>query len=155
MASKEVLLLQPVANLGNEGETVSVKAGYARNFLLPRKLALPLTQANRKQVESLRQRREARLAQELGNAQALAAQIESKNLVFAVKTGEGGKMFGSITAQDLIDRLAEEGITIDKKRVSLYTPAKALGQHETSIRLHPEVKAELKFEIVSENPIED
>lgn len=155
MATKEILLLREVENLGNEGDTVTVKAGYARNYLFPRKVALPLTQANRKQVESLQKRREARLAQELDGAKAIAEKIEAANLVFAVKTGEGGKMFGSITAQDLLDKLAEMDITVDKKRVSLYTPAKALGQHTTKIKLHADVTAELKFEIVSENPIED
>src|SRR6056297_15946 len=100
MANSELLLLQPVENLGNEGDTVSVKSGYARNFLLPRGIAIPVTRSNRKQIESLRDRADKRRASELENAQATAAKLEPINIAFAVKTGPGGKMFGSVTAQD-------------------------------------------------------
>lgn len=155
MANAELLLLQPVENLGDEGDTISVKAGYARNFLLPRGFAIPVTRANRKQIESLRGRAEKRRASELEAAQALAAKIEPLNIAFAVKTGPGGKMFGSVTAQDLINRIGESGIQLEKKQVNLYTPVKSLGKHTTRIRLHPEVAVDLEFEVVSENPIEE
>ena len=154
MATTEILLLQPVENLGGEGDQIRVRAGYARNFLLPRKLAVPASRSNQRQVEALRKARARREAAEIEGAQAIAARIEPLNLVFAVKTGEGGKMFGSITAGDLLAKLAESGIELDRKRVHLYNPVKSLGAHTTRIRLHPEVQVELKFEVVSENPIE-
>lgn len=155
MANAELLLLQPVENLGDEGDTVSVKSGYARNFLLPRGIAIPVTRSNRKQIDSLRDRAEKRRASELDNAKATAAKLEPMNIAFAVKTGPGGKMFGSVTAQDLINRIAEEGVPLEKRQVSLYNPVKSLGKHTTRIRLHPEVSVDFEFEVVSENPIEE
>ncbi|MGC9452850.1 MAG: 50S ribosomal protein L9 [Oceanipulchritudo sp.] len=155
MANAELLLLQPVENLGSEGDTITVKAGYARNFLLPRGLAIPVTRANRKQIESLRDRAVKRKAAELDSAQALAAKLEALSIVFAVQTGPGGKMFGAVTAQDLVSRIAENGIELEKKQVSLYNPVKSLGKHSTRIRLHPEVAIDFEFEVVSENPIEE
>lgn len=155
MANAELLLLQPVEYLGDEGDTITVKSGYARNFLLPRGLAVPVTRANRKQMEALRTRAERRRADELQEAKALATKLEGINIAFAVKTGPGGKMFGSVTAQDLLNRLAESGVEIDKKQVNLYTPVKGLGKHTTRIRLHPEVVVDFEFEVVSENPIEE
>lgn len=155
MANAELLLLKPIENLGDEGDTISVKAGYARNYLLPRGIAVPVTRANVKQVESLRERAEKRRASELDSAQALAAKIEPLNIAFAVKTGPGGKMFGSVTAQDLLTRIGESGIELDKKQVNLYTPVKSLGKHTTRIKLHPEVSVDLEFEVVSENIIEE
>ncbi len=155
MANQELLLLEPIENLGNEGDQVNVKSGYARNFLLPHGKAVPVTRANRKQVEALKKRAEERLAKQLEAAQAKAAQLEKTSIAFAVQTGPGGKMFGSVTAQDLIARLGENGIALEKKQVSLYTPVKSLGRHTTRIRLHPEVLVEFAFEVVSENPIEE
>lgn len=154
MAHSEVMLLQPVESLGGEGETVKVKAGYARNFLLPRKLALPVNRANRKYVEALSARREAREKQEREYAEAVLAKLEKVTIAIAVKTGEGGKMFGSVTAQDLLDRLKEEGIELDKKQLNLYSPVKTLGKHSTKVKLHPEVSYDLEWEVVSENPID-
>lgn len=155
MANQELLLLEPIENLGNEGDQVRVKSGFARNFLLPHGKAIPVTRANRRQVESLKKRAEERLAKQLEAAQAKAAQLEKTSIAFAVQTGPGGKMFGAITAQDLIERLAENGVELDKKQVSLYNPVKSLGQHTTRVRLHPEVSVDFAFEVVSENPIEE
>lgn len=151
MATKEILLLKPVDNLGGEGDQVKVKAGYARNYLLPQKLALPITQANRKYVESLKKARSMREAKELDKAQELKGRIEKLNLVFTVKTGEEGRMFGAVTAGDLLARIAAEGIELDKKQVSLYTPVKSIGKHSTKIRLHPDVSFDFEFEVVSED----
>lgn len=153
MAHHEVLLIKPVDGLGAEGDQVKVRAGYARNFLLPQKFAVALTQSNRKQVESLKKRRVAREADELAGAQALAAQIGKVSVAFVVKTGEGGKLFGAITSADLHQKLTEAGVAIDKKKIHLHTPVKALGKHEVKIKLHPEVAVELSFDVVSENPI--
>jgi len=155
MANAELLLLQPIENLGDEGDTVTVKAGYARNFLLPRGFAIPVTRANRKQIESLRTRAEKRREDELAAANAIAEKLATFQIVFAVQTGPGGKMFGAVTAQDVISRIAENGVELEKKQVNLYTPVKSLGKHTTKIRLHPEVTHEFEFEVVSENPIEE
>ncbi|ADE54604.1 50S ribosomal protein L9 [Coraliomargarita akajimensis] len=155
MATNQVLLLQPIKGLGAEGDTVTVRAGYARNFLLPRKIALPITQANKKQMDALLKAREAREAKELEAAKELAERIAKTNIALAVKTGEGGKMFGAVTASDLLKRLAEEGIELAKKQLGLPAPIKDLGSHSASVKLHADVEAELKFEVVSENPIEE
>ncbi|MDE3083714.1 MAG: 50S ribosomal protein L9 [Verrucomicrobiota bacterium] len=154
MANNEILLLKPVEGLGGEGDQVRVRAGYARNFLLPRKLAVPVTRANRKQIEALKKRRGEREAHELNGAQELAKKIEATSIAFAVKTGEGGKMFGSITGNDLYDRLVAAGFALDKRRIHLFTPIKTLGKHTVKIKLHPDVTVELAFDVVSENPIE-
>ena len=153
MAHSEILLVKPVENLGGEGDQVKVRAGYARNFLLPGGLALPVTQANRKQIEALKKRRAEREAQELNGAQEIAKKLEKTSLAFAVTTGEGGKMFGSITAGDLHDKLTASGITIERKRILLHTPVKTLGKHTVKVKLHADITVELPFDIVSENPI--
>jgi len=154
MAHSEVLLVKPVEGLGGEGDQVKVRAGYARNYLLPRKIAVPVTRANRKQVEVLKQRRAEREQQELSGAQELAKKLEKTSLAFAVKTGEGGKMFGAITAQDIHEKLTASGLPIDKRRIHLFTPVKMLGKHEVKIKLHADVTVDLPFDVVSENPIE-
>jgi len=154
MANSEVLLLQPVDGLGAEGDQVKVRAGYARNFLLPQGKAVPLTVANRKQVEALKKARALREAKELDGAQALAKQIEKATIAIAVKTGEGGKLFGAVTGNDLHEKLSAAGIEVEKRRIHLGQPVKTLGKHAVSIRLHPEVTVELNFDVVSENPIE-
>lgn len=153
MAYSEVLLLKPVDGLGAEGDQVKVRAGYARNFLLPRDIAAPVTKANRKQVEALKKRRAEREIKELDSAKALASKLEKTSIAFAVKTGEGGKMFGAITANDLHEKLVQSGIDLDKKRIHLYTPVKTLGKHEVKIKLHTDVTVDLSFDVVSENPI--
>jgi large subunit ribosomal protein L9 len=155
MATQDILLLQPIEGLGNEGEQIRVKSGYARNFLLPRKLAIPLTDSNRKQIESLQRARDGRLSRELSSAEQLAARLETVSIAIPVKTGPGGKVFGSVTAMDLQKRLGEEGIELNRKQFTLYNPVKTLGRHSTKIRLHPEITAEYEFEVVSENPIEE
>lgn len=155
MAQSEVLLLEPVPNVGGEGEKVSVKSGYARNFLIPRKLAIPATRANLRQIEALHQRRAEREAKELEEAQELLSKLENLRLALVVKTGEGGKMFGAVTAQDLVAKIAENGVEIDRKQIHLPAPVKTIGDHSVTVKLHPQVQGELRFEVVSENPIED
>jgi large subunit ribosomal protein L9 len=155
MASTNLLLLEPIEHLGNEGEQVTVKAGYARNFLLPRGKALPLTRANKRQMESLARRREDRLKRELEGARETGEKLSRTSIAFAVKTGPGGRVFGAVTSQNLVDRLAEEGIALERKQLSLHTPVKSLGKHTTTVRLHAEVSVDFEFEVVSENPIEE
>ncbi len=154
MANNEVLLLKPVDGLGAEGDQVKVRAGYARNFLLPQGMAVPLTLSNRKQIDALKKARGLREAKELGGAQELAKQIEKTAVAIAVKTGEGGKLFGAVTANDLHDKLAAAGIVIEKRRIHLGEPVKTLGKHEVQIKLHTDVTVTWSFEVVSENPIE-
>ncbi len=155
MAQSEVVLLQPVPNVGGEGEKVKVKAGYARNFLIPRKLAIPATRSTIRQIDALRRRREEREAAELGAAREVLEKLGALRLTVVVKTGEGGKMFGAVTQQDLVAKIAENGVEIDRKQVHLPAPVKTLGDHTVTIKLHPQVQGELRFEVVSENPIED
>jgi large subunit ribosomal protein L9 len=153
MAHSEILLVKPVDGLGGEGDQVKVRAGYARNYLLPLGIAVPVTTANRKQVEALKKRRAVREAEELTGAQELAKKLEKVALAFAVKTGEGGKMFGAITAADVHEKLTAAGITLEKRRIHLHTPVKTLGQHTVKVKLHADVTVELNFDVVSENPI--
>ncbi len=154
MANHEVLLLKPVDGLGAEGDQVKVRAGYARNYLLPQGMAMPLTQSNRKRVEALKKARALRESKELDGAQALAKQIEKASIAIAVKTGEGGKLFGAVTANDLHEKLTAAGINLEKRRIHFGQPIKTLGKHEVKIKLHADVSVDLSFDVVSENPIE-
>lgn len=153
MANVKVLLLKPVKNLGGEGEVVSVKSGYARNFLFPNRYVLPLSRATERQIEALRKARAIREAKELEEAQALAKKVEAVSLTIAVKTGEEGKLFGSVSTIDLWKRYSEEGIELDKSAIRLAHPIKTLGQHHFQVRLHKDVHLDLSVEVVSENPI--
>src|SRR5579884_2791515 len=153
MAYSEILLLKPVEGLGGEGDQVKVRAGYARNFLLPRKIAVPVTKANRKQIEALKKQRGEREAQELNGAQELGRKLEKTSLAFAVKTGEGGKMFGAVTGADVHEKLVAAGFDLDKRKIHLFTPVKTLGRHTVKVKLHADVTVELAFDVVSENPI--
>lgn len=154
MATTEVLLVKPVDGLGGEGDQVKVRAGYARNFLLPRKIAVTLNASNKKHVDALKKRRAEREQSELSAAQELQKKLEKTSLAFAVKTGEGGKMFGAITANDVHDKLVAAGIDLDKRKIHLFNPVKTLGKHEVKIKLHADITVELPFDVVSENPIE-
>jgi large subunit ribosomal protein L9 len=153
MAHSEILLLKPVDGLGGEGDQVKVRAGYARNYLLLRRMAVPVTAATRKQIEALTRRRGEWEAQELNGAQELKGKLEKTALAFAVKTGEGGKMFGAITGADINEKLIAAGFTIDKRKIQLFSPVKTLGRHEVKVKLHADVIVDLPFDVVSENPI--
>ena len=155
MSYTEVLLIKPVDGLGAEGEQVRVRSGYARNYLLLQGIALPVNRANTKYIESLKKAREVREARDLEAANAIAAKLAGIKLVFAVKTGEGGKMFGAISTAEIAAKLAEHGVELERKRIHLgQGPVKLLGKHLTTIRLHSNVTVEQEFEVVSENPIE-
>lgn len=153
MANSEVLLLEAIEGLGGEGDSVSVKAGYARNFLFPQKLAIPLNQGNRKQIEALRAAKEKRIAEELEASKTLAEKIAQLSLTVAVKTGDNGKMFGSVTSADILTLLKEKGFGVEKKHLNVAQPIKELGAHRIEVRLSAEILAEFNLEIVSENPI--
>jgi large subunit ribosomal protein L9 len=146
----EVILREDVKNLGRAGALVRVKPGYARNFLLPRGLAYEATDGNKKRIVAEQKARSTRLAVEKGDAASLAARINVVSLTIKAKAGEGDRLFGSVTTQDLADRLAELGFSIDKRKIDLEHPIKQLGAHTVPIRLHPEVKAEIKVTVETE-----
>lgn len=156
MALSEVLLKKPVAGLGAEGDQVKVRAGFARNFLFPQGIAVPVTQANRKQIEALKKARAIREAKELDDAKAAAAKLTGVALSFAVKTGDAGKLFGSVSTTDIAKKLAEMGHEIEKKAIHLEHGAiKQLGKTTATVKFHAEVSVEIEIEVVSENPIEE
>lgn len=146
----ELILREDVKHLGKAGDMVRVKPGYARNFLLPKGLAYEATEGNKQRIAAESRARSVRQAAEKGGAEALAAQIGATTLTLARKAGEEGRLFGSITAQDLADALAARGVTIDKRRIDLEHPIKALGEHVVPLRLHPEVVAEVRVSVVAE-----
>ncbi len=154
MATTAILLLKHVEGLGSEGDELKVRAGYARNFLLPNQVAIPVTRANRKQIESLKQARERREREELDAARSIEQKLTGLRLAFAVKSGEGGRLFGSVTAHDIHAKLQEQGIDVERKKVLLPAPAKTLGTHSAKVRLHADISVELEFEVVSENVVE-
>ena len=146
----EVILREDVQHLGKAGALVKVKPGYARNFLLPRGLAYEATEGNKKRILAEQKGRVTRLAAEKVDADALAARLSGVSLTVKAKAGEGDRLFGSVTSQDLASRLAERGIAIDKRRIELDHAIKELGTHTVSIRLHPEVRAEIKVTVEQE-----
>lgn len=152
MATTEILLLKHLENLGAEGAVVRVKAGYARNFLFPRKLAMIMSKAGKKQIDALKRVREQRERRELEEANKLAEQLSKIVVVLAVKTGENGKMFGAITSADICGKIAEGGIEIDKKKIIVHS-LKELGRHMVKVKLHRDIEFDLPVEVVSENPI--
>ena len=154
MATTELLLIDKVENLGAEGDIVKVKAGYARNWLLPRKKAVSLNHSNKKRMESLMRARAHREADEQSQAEEIAVKLRETRVAIAVKTGAGGKLFGSVTSAQLLAKLEEQGFHLDKRHLAPFRPVKELGKLTATFQLHPEVKADVEFEIVSENPIE-
>ncbi|HTS89545.1 MAG TPA: 50S ribosomal protein L9 [Gemmatimonadales bacterium] len=146
----EVILREDVRYLGKAGELVKVKPGYARNFLLPKGLAYEATPGNRKRIEAESKARVARASEERAEAEALAARLAGVTLTLARKAGEGDRLFGSITAQDIGDALKAAGHTVDKRRIELDHPIKTLGTHMVPVRLPHEVQAELRVTVVAE-----
>jgi large subunit ribosomal protein L9 len=153
MAKTEVILTQPVFGLGAESDQVKVAAGYARNFLLPQGLAIPLTGANKRRLESLSAKRAEREALDLNNMQELSKGFTKLILIIKVKTGEDGKMFGAVTSGTITDELKTQfEIALDRKKINLAEPIKSLGDHEVDLKLHADVHATLKVRIESLNP---
>jgi large subunit ribosomal protein L9 len=148
--SKEVVLMADVQGLGAQGDVVRVAEGYARNFLLPRKLAAPVTEATRRQLAKVRKIREEQDVKELEVAQNLVKSVEQVSCTIPVKSGEGGKLFGSVTATDIVSALKTQGIEIDKHQVDLPEPIRELGVFNIPIKVHPKVQATLKIWVVEE-----
>lgn len=146
----DVILREHVENLGERGEVVKVAAGYARNFLLPRKLALAVTDANKRQIERERASAEAREGEERQAAEALAARMEQIEVVIARRVGEGDVLYGSVTSADIADSLAAQGFETDKRKIQLGDPLKAIGESTVPVRLHRDVSANVKVKVVKQ-----
>ena len=146
----EVILREDIKTLGRAGEMVRVKPGYARNYLLPQGLAYEATEGNRKRVAAEGRVRAARDQAERSEAERLASSLSQVSLKLSGKAGEEGKLFGSITTQDIADALGQQGYQIDRRKIELDHPIKTTGAHTVSIRLHPEVHAQLGVSVVPE-----
>ncbi len=146
----EVILREDVAHLGRIGEIVKVKNGYARNYLIPHGKAYPATKGNKRQVEFEDARRVKRLELEKGEAEAFAARLADVTLAFTAKTGDGDRLFGSITTADIADKLAEAGHQVDRRHIELHEPIKVIGEHRIGIRLHMDVKPEIVVTVTKE-----
>ncbi len=150
----EVILTTNIVGLGAESDQVKVAAGYARNYLLPQGLAIPLTQANKRRLEVLRQRRAERETHEFNTMSELAKALSKLICVITVKTGEDGKLFGAVNAGAIADQLKQQfDISLDKRKIHLEHPIKALGEHEVDLHLHSDVKGTLKVRVESSTPV--
>ena len=153
MAKTEVILIHNIVGLGAESDHVKVAAGYARNYLYPQGLAIPVTAANKRRLEVLRQRRAEREAHELNTMTDIAKSLAKLVLVLKVKTGDDGKMFGAVTAGTITDELKHQfEVTLDRKKIRLDRPLHNLGEHEIELRLHADVTGTLKVRIESVTP---
>jgi large subunit ribosomal protein L9 len=146
----DVILREHVDNLGKRGEIVKVADGYARNYLLPRRLALPATDANRRHVERERKIAEAREAQEKGQAEAVAGRLAALQIAIARRVGETDQLYGSVTAADIAEFLKEKGFEVDRRKIILPEPIKAIGDYDVPLKLHREVTVPLKVRVVKE-----
>jgi large subunit ribosomal protein L9 len=146
----EVILRDHVDNLGQRGDIVKVAEGYARNYLLPRKLALAVTESNKRQIERERKVVEAREAEEKGQAEALAQRLTQIELQIARRVGENQTLYGSVTSADVAHALQAKGFEIDKRKIQLPEPIKALGESTVSVRVHREVVAQVRVKVVPE-----
>jgi large subunit ribosomal protein L9 len=146
----EVILKEDVANLGHRGDVVKVADGYGRNFLLPRKLALQATLANKAVIDQMKSAAARRSATEKVQAEELVAKLEPLVLAFTRKSGENGQLFGSVTSSDIASELETKGFEIDRRKIQLNEPLKALGNYDVAIRLHREVTARVKVKVLGE-----
>jgi large subunit ribosomal protein L9 len=146
----EVILREDIKTLGKAGELVRVKPGYARNYLLPQGLAYEASEGNKKRIAAETKARTVRLQSERAGAEREAATLSGVHLRLAGKAGEEGKLFGSITAQDIAEELGRQGHVVDRRRIELEHPIKTLGEHTVSVRIHPDVHAEVRVSVVAE-----
>jgi large subunit ribosomal protein L9 len=148
--AQELILMADVEGLGLEGQTVKVTEGYARNYLLPRKLAASISQAALKRLEKNRLERESRQQKDRAAAQALAQVLEQLSCTIPVKVGDNDKLFGSVNANDIADALKAQKIELDRRKIHLAEPIRELGVYTVKVKLHPEVEASLKVWVVGE-----
>jgi large subunit ribosomal protein L9 len=154
MPKTDVILTHNVTGLGGESDQVKVAAGYARNYLYPQGLAIPVTSANKRQLESLKKRRIERESKELHSMTDLASTLSKLTLIITVKTGEDGKMFGSVTSASIADELKHQyDAHVDKRKIHLKEPIKTLGEHEVPLHLHQNVDCTLKVRVNSSTPL--
>ena len=154
MAKTEVILTQHIVGLGGESDNVRVAAGYARNYLYPQRLAVPVTSANKRQLEALKQKRAEREAHEFNHMTDLAKALQKLVCIIKVKTGDDGKLFGSVTNGTIADELKHQfDIALDKKKIKLEQSIRTLGEFEVELNLHAEVKGTLKVRVESTTPI--
>ena len=146
----EVILREHVDNLGKRGEIVKVADGYARNYLLPRKLALPATDGNRKHVARERKIMETREAEEKASAEAIAMRLASVEIAISRRVGDTEQLYGSVTSADIVDYLKGRGFEVDRRKLILPEPIKALGEYTVPLKLHREVTVPLKVQVVKE-----
>ncbi|HEX9282495.1 MAG TPA: 50S ribosomal protein L9 [Gemmatimonadales bacterium] len=146
----EIILREDVQHVGKAGEVVKVKDGYARNYLLPKGLAYPATDANKKRIAFEAQRIAQQRAAEKTAAETEATRIAAVELAFTVKVGEEDKLYGSVTASDIQRRLEELGIRVDKRKVDLPEPIRELGEFRVGIKLHPDVRPEIRVTVAKE-----
>ncbi len=146
----EVILREHVDNLGRRGEIVKVADGYARNFLLPRKLALPVTEGNKKHVERERARFDAKEAEERSGAEAIAARMAGVEVEIARKVGETEALYGSVTSADIVDALKARGFDVDRRKLQLADPIKKVGEFDVPVKLHRDVTTTVKVKVVPE-----
>jgi large subunit ribosomal protein L9 len=150
----EVILKEDVANLGHRGDVVKVADGYGRNFLLPRKLALQATANNKAVIEQMKAAAARRSATEKVQAESLAAQLELLSLSFTRKSGENGHLFGSVTSADIAHELETRGFDVDRRKIQLVEPIKAVGESSVAIKLYREVTAHVKVSVAAEGATE-
>lgn len=146
----EIILRQAVENLGKPGDVVKVKPGYARNYLLPRGLAYEATPGNLKRIQQERDRLEAAENTRRDTAQGLAEKFEQVSLTFSARVGEEGKLFGSVTAADIAQQLEAQGFHVEKRQIDLHEPIKALGVYRIPVRLHADVKPEIRVWVIKQ-----
>jgi large subunit ribosomal protein L9 len=146
----EVILKEDVANLGNRGDVVKVADGYGRNFLLPRKLALQATLANKAVIEQMKSAAARRSATEKTQAEEMVAKLEPFVLSFTRKSGEAGHLFGSVTSADIAADLEAKGVAVDRRKIQLEEPLKSIGEFTVAIKLHREVTAHVKVKVLAE-----
>jgi large subunit ribosomal protein L9 len=147
----QVILRQRIETLGDAGEIVDVKPGYGRNYLIPQGLAYEATAANKRRLEAEGARTAAKEAETVQDAQKRAASIEGVSLTFHARAGQEGKLFGSITSGDIAEKLAEQGVTVDRRQIELDEPIKALGVTSVPVRLHSQVRPEVKVWVIQED----
>jgi len=146
----EVILRHAVENLGKPGDVVKVKNGYARNYLLPHNLAYEATPGNLKRIQQERQRLEAAENTRRGSAQEIATKLEQVSLTFSARVGEEGKLFGSVTASDIAQQLEQQGFHVEKRQIDLHEPIKSLGVYRVPVRLHADVKPEIRVWVIKQ-----
>jgi large subunit ribosomal protein L9 len=146
----QVILKQRIEKLGQPGEVVSVKDGFARNYLIPQGIAYEATSANLRRIEREKVQLEKRENEEFSAASERAKTIQDTSVTFSARAGDEGKLFGSITAADIADKLAEQGLEVDRRQIVLNEPLKSLGVFSVPVRLHPDVKPEIKVWIIKE-----